>query len=273
MRKIKKPKKSVSLISKINRNLEKKANPYYGPDYKPKPNMKPSDFGTKSLRKLFYSYLKTPKDRKLDAKIKRIFDTGDALHGMMRQWVRDAANDDFIFIDYKDPETGEIPINKYSKQPDPEFPMLVEELGMTYPAKIDGLVILDDKLWIVEFKSMKTEKFESLKKALEEHEFQANTYAFLFEHCLNRGDYDHIEELDEFSEVAGVIYIYLDKNVSEPKEFVVEKNVELLEPAIEKVTTVLDYVEKKELPPCQNCDYFCDWKKKCAKDYNPLKEE
>lgn len=262
-----------SLIKRINKNLEKKANPYYGPNYKPKPSIKPSELGTPCPRKLFYSFLKVPKDRKLKADIKRIFDTGEAIHHMKRSWLQDlAAEDPLLYIEYKDPQTGEVPINKWSKKPDPEFPLTVEELEIRQ-AKIDGLGIINGKLWIYEFKSMKAEKFQKLKDVLPEHKEQAGTYVHLVEYCLHRGDFKHIKELEGITEVAGVIYLYLNKNDSDLKEFIVEKDESTLDPIVEKILKNRDYVNRKELPPCERCDYFCDWKRKCARNYNPLTEE
>lgn len=256
-------KKKVSLLKLVDDHLKKAANP---PHYAGKPRVKPSDLGSPCFRRILYSYLRVEPDIKMSVKQKRIFDTGDAFHDMMKEWVKATG----VLIEYKDPKTGELPINYWTKKPDSEFPIVVLELDIN-KGKIDAIVLIDGKLWIVEFKSIKDERFYELNGAKDEHKLQANTYVHLFEHCLNKGDYKHIKELDGFTEVEGVIYIYMNKNDSEPKEYVVEKSDEDFEKVVEKIAQLKKYVEKKELPPCTPhfCS-FCPWKKKCDNNFNPL---
>lgn len=259
------PKTKVSLVSKINAHLKKAANPNYG-DWKPKPRVKPSDLGSPCMRKILYSYLRVEVDNKIDADQKRIFDTGDAFHDMVKTWVKDAGH----LIEYRDPKTGEIPTNKWTKKPDSEFPIVVKELDIE-KGKIDAIVLLDGKIWIGEWKSSKAEKFDDLKDAQEEHKIQANTYVHLFEYCWQRGDYDHIEELKGHTEIAGVIFIYLNKDNSKLKEFVVTKDDSSLEFVVSKIATLKGYVEKKELPEkTEHYCYFCPWSSKCKREFNPL---
>lgn len=258
-----KAKDKVSLVSKINQHLKKIANP---PHYAGDPRIKPSDLGSPCFRKIFYSYLRTEPDQSIKPEQKRIFDTGDAFHDMMKEWTKGTG----CLIEYKDPKTGEIPINKWSKKPDGEFPIVVPELEIKQ-GKIDAIIKLDGKLWIGEFKSIKDEKFHELKDAQEEHKIQANTYVHLFEYCLNKGDYKHIKELEGFTEVEGVIFIYLNKNDSEPREYIVEKDDAHLEKIVEKIATLKQYVEKKELPPkTDHYCFFCPYNKKCKRNFNPL---
>jgi CRISPR/Cas system-associated exonuclease Cas4 (RecB family) len=258
-----KTKETVSLMKKIDIYLKKISNPKH---YAGAPRVKPSDLGSPCMRKIFYSYLRTEPDQRIMPKQKRIFDTGDAFHDMLKSWTKGVG----CLIEYTDPKTGKLPINKWSGKEDGEFPIVVEELSIKQ-GKIDAILKLDGKLWIGEFKSIKDEKFHELKGAQEEHKIQANTYVHLFEFCLNRGDYKHIKELDGFTEVEGVIFIYLNKNDSEPKEYVVLKDDEHLEKIVEKISVLKKYVEDKELPPkTDHYCYFCPFNKKCKKEFNPL---
>ena len=260
------PKPKVSLVNKINAYLKKAANPYYEDDYKPAPRVKPSDLGSPCMRKIYYSYLQTPKDLKIEPKQKRIFDTGDAVHEMIRDWVKGAKS----LIEYRDPKTGEVPKSKWTGKPDPEFPISVEELEIK-KGKIDAIVLLDNKIWIGEWKSIKGEKFEDLKDAQDEHKVQANTYVHLFEHCLQRGDYAHIKELEGHTEVEGVIFLYLNKDNSELKEYIVPKDDSSLETVVSKISELKRYVEDKALPPkTEHFCFWCPWVIKCKKDMNPL---
>lgn len=258
------PEKRISLVSRIDAYLKKVANP---PHYdKAKPRVKPSDLGSPCMRKIFYSYLRTEPDQKIAPKQKRIFDTGDAFHDMVKSWVKGAG----ILIEYKDPKTGQIPINKWSKKPDGEFPIVVPELDIQQ-GKIDAILLLDGKLWVGEFKSIKDEKFHELEGAQEEHKIQSNTYVHLFEHCLNRGDYAHIPELEGHTEVEGTIFLYINKNDSEPLEYVVLKEEASFEQIVSKIADLKKYVEEKELPPAtEHYCFFCPFNKKCDKNFNPF---
>lgn len=261
------PKPKVSLISKIDSYLRKIANPYYD-NSKSKPRVRPSDLGCPCMRKILYSYLRIDPDHKITADQKKIFDTGDAFHDMIKEWVKGAG----LLIEYKDPKTGELPISKYTGKPDSEFPISVEELEIK-SGKIDGILILDGKLWIGEFKSSKEEKFEDLIDATDEHKIQANIYAHIFEFCWERGDYDHIKELEPFSEIAGVIFLYCNKNNTDLKEYVVLKEDSSLEAIVAKYSELKGFVERKELPPkTEHYCFFCPFSTKCKKEFNPLKD-
>jgi CRISPR/Cas system-associated exonuclease Cas4 (RecB family) len=258
-------KTKVSVLGKINAYLKKVANPkFHAGDRR----IKPSDLGSPCYRKIIYSYLRVEPDTKIEPKTKRIFDTGDAYHDMMKEWVKGAG----ILIEYKDPKTGKLPINKYSGKPDSEFPIVVTELGIK-KGKIDAILLVNGQLWIGEFKSMKDEKFHVLKAPQDDHQIQANTYVHLFEHCLARGDYKHIKELAGHTEVQGVIYLYIDKDNSEIKEYVLPKSDEGFEIVVEKIARIMKYVTDKELPPkTEHYCYFCSYNRKCKREFNPLAE-
>lgn len=253
----------------INSHLLESANPdyekLYGKDYKPKPRIKPSDLGNKSLRRIFYSYLRVKPDQKIEPKVKRIFDTGDAIHEMVRSWVKGTGT----LIEYRDPQTGEIPPDRWSGKPNPEFPISIKELDIK-EGKIDAILLVDGKLWVGEFKSSKDSKFQPLDDAQDEHKIQANTYVHLFEFCLQRGDYAHIKELKGHTQVEGVLFLYVNKDTSDFKEFVCEKNESDLEEIVEKIAKIKGYAEKKKLPPCAcNPKSWCPWNQKCSKNFNP----
>lgn len=264
MSKVPNLKKKVTLMSRINAHLEKISNWPWKPNQEHR--IKPSDLSSPCMRKIYYSTIRTEPDQKIDAKQKRIFDTGDAFHDMVKDWAKASK----LLIEYKDPETGKVPIDKWSKKPNSEFPIVVKELGIN-SGKIDAILKIDGKLWVGEFKSIKDERFHELKNAKDDHQMQANTYVHLFEHCWERGDYDHIEELNDFTELEGVIFIYVNKNDSEIKEYVVEKSDASFEAIVEKISTLKGFIKRKELPPkTQDFCSYCTWNKKCAKSVNPL---
>lgn len=260
-------KKKITLMSRINAHLEKVSNWPWKPGQEHR--IKPSDLSSPCMRKIVYSTTRTEPDQKIDAKQKRIFDTGDAFHDMVKDWAKASK----LLIEYKDPETGKVPIDKWSKKPNSEFPVVVTELGIK-SGKIDAILLIDGKLWVGEFKSIKDERFHELEGAKDDHQMQANTYVHLFEHCWERGDYDHIAELEGHEEIQGVIFLYVNKNDSEIKEYVVEKSDEAFEKIVEKIAKVKEYIEKKKLPPkTQDFCSYCSWNKKCARNENPLAED
>jgi hypothetical protein len=258
--------KKTLLLDRIDAYLDKAGNPVYPDTYKPKPRIKPSDLGNPSLRRIFYSYLRVAPDKKLKTKVKRIFDTGDAMHEMIRSWVKGTGT----LIEYKDKD-GNVPPDRWTGKPNPEFPVSVPELDIK-EGKIDGIIKIDGKLWIGEFKSAKDSKFQPLDDAMDDHKIQANTYVHLFEFCLQRGDYAHIKELEGFTGVEGVVYLYIDKDNSELKEFVTLKSDSDLEEIVQKISAIKKAVADKKLPPCA-CEpkKWCPYYKKCCKNFNPIK--
>jgi len=260
-------KNKISLLKKIDSYLRKAANPKYSNDWKPKPRIKPSDLGSPCYRKIYYSYLRIPRDFPLKAKEKKIFDTGDAYHEMIESWVKGTG----CLIEYKDPKTGLVPKDRW--KPDKlnsEFPIAVPALEIKM-GKIDAVLKINGQLWLGEWKSMKSEKHQKLEEPVDSHRIQANTYVQFFEYCRAQGMYDHIEELEDLGEVQGVIFLYVNKDNTEVKEYVVQKEDSDLEEIVAKVAKVKKYVEDKELPE-KTDDYcfFCPWNKSCQKNYNPL---
>lgn len=263
--------KTPPILTVIEKALDKK---YNAPkNYTPKPNMRPSFLGTECVRKIYYEYLRVEKDSSWTPPRIRNFEKGDHIAMMVKDWFRSAG----ILIDYRDPKTGEIPNHGVTGQPDPEFPVQAEELHIKN-AKMDGVGIfegvegVEDGLWVIEFKSINEKGFERYieDSAKKEHEMQGMTYTFLFEECLKRGDYAHIEELKGYSEVKGVIFIYINRENDNDdwKEFVVPKNSAPFLKVVEKIVKALEHVRKNTLPPktWDMCDW-CDFQAKCKKEF------
>ena len=248
------------------------------PSYTPKPSFRPSSLGTICQRAILYSFWRVPQDEELEAKNYKTFQIGDAYHDLIKKWVR--ANG--LLIDYVD-KKGKTPVNWFSKEPDPEFP--VKDADLQIPkAKMDGVGIIDGKLWVYEFKSINDGGFNGkrypsgfvlhpLSKPKLDHLRQAMMYPYLLEQGLQNGDFDHIKELKGFTEVEGVIFLYVNKNDGEFKEYRVEKSLEFFETVVNDILDVQDHNEAKTLPAKntkENCR-FCKWETKCKKNFNPQK--
>jgi hypothetical protein len=238
-----------------------------GKHYVPKRlSFNPSTLSSPCERLIFYKYLRIQPDFTPNPKSCRIFEAGDALHGMMKDWVRRSVG----LIDYRD-HSGKIPLHWVTKLPDPEFPVDDSDTGIK--GKMDGVGVVDGQLWIYEFKSIKAEYFRDLSAPQAKHQKQAAPYVFLFEKDLRAGKFSHIPELDGFDTVAGVIYLYLNKDNQELKEFRVEKSFEFLDDALRSAFSCLSHVQAETLPEkTEDHCYNCDFRLKCAKDFNPLKK-
>lgn len=222
-------------------------------------SIKPSSLGSKCLRKLYYEYFKVEKDRLVDYKSAINFLLGSVLHEAVQSIL--SKSDNFIMW-----------INPKTTEPEFEFVLKFEELNIKY-AKLDGILIIDNKIWILEIKTKKAEKFYNLTGPDESHLFQGGAYHVFFEEKLKRGEYDYIPEIKRLKHkrIEGVSYLYINKQSEtlEMKEFVVPRNDLLFQQVIEKCLTVKTYGDKKLLPPktLHFCPW-CDYKDKCKKNFN-----
>jgi len=259
----------------IEGELEKQYNA--PPEYEAKPNMRPSFLGTPCLRKIYYNFLRVPRDYGWKGEKIRNFEKGDALHNMVKRWLRASG----LLIDYRNKGNGEIPKHWKTGEPDPEFPVNDQELNIKN-AKIDGVGFVDGiegiepGLWVFEIKSINEKGFyEYIQKGPKgEHLEQAMIYAFLLEQGLKEGKYAHIEELEGCTEVKGVIYIYINRENDEDdwKEFVISKREEPFMNIVQKIVETKEYIANNELPPkTEDFCKWCDYRDKCAKNYKVSK--
>lgn len=242
------------------------------PSYEAKPNMRPSFLGTPCLRKIYYNFLRVKPDYGWELEAIKNFQKGDAFHGIVKTWL-EGAN---LMIPYRN-KKGEIPKHWKTGEPDPEFPVNDPDLGIKN-AKIDAVGILkdvpgiEDGLWVFEIKSINKKGFDNyiLKGPKDEHKEQAMIYAFLLEQGLRAGEYAHIPELDGWTDVKGVLFIYLNResDIDDWKEFVVPKNDEIFVNTVEKIIQTKDYISEDKLPP--KTEDFCKWcsyREKCKADF------
>jgi hypothetical protein len=252
--------KKPELVKAINTYLQNNQS-HYIPK---KLTFSPSKSTSPCKRKVFYSYLRIQPDFKHAPKTMRIFDTGNHLHNMMKDWVRLT----YGLIDYRD-VNGKIPLHWVTKQPDPEFPVYDEQTSIR--GKIDGVGIINNELWIYEMKSIKN--FDGLTGPKTDHLQQAMSYVYLFQDSLREGKYKHIKELTNFKEVQGIVFLYLNKTTSELMDFVVEKTFAPYEELLNTVNSTLLAVEEGLLPMktqdyCMNCEFRI----KCKNEFNPVKK-
>lgn len=229
-------------------------------------NVKPSEVGSKCLRKIYYGTLKIPKDFDVSEDIKKMGKMGDGLGTILSNAYRNEG----ILIDYYN-EDGSIPV-KFGV-PNQEFPIECPELGIQ-SGLIDGVYILNGQLWLGEYKSCTDKSFSGLKKPKQPHLEQAILYLFIFNKLLKEGRYKHIKELDGFTEAVGMRFVYVDRNnmvhfLMKEFTYTIEQAKPVFINTVNKINKLLEYTSKKELPP-KTPDWCnsCPWRGKCAKNYN-----
>lgn len=98
---------------------------------------------------------------------------------------------------------------------------------------------------VLEIKTMNDFQFKkAVFKPFDKHEFQASIYA---------------RELG----IGKVLYLYINKNTSEMKEFLVDVNADQLELADRKMNRVIRAVESRKVPDRTCGDRFCDMASGC----------
>ncbi len=229
-------------------------------------NVKPSEAGTKCMRKLYYGTFKVPKDFDVPQNVKKMGKMGDGLGTILSNAFRNQG----ILIDYIN-EDGSIPVNFGALNQ--EFPIKSPELGIK-SGFIDGVFIMNDELWLGEYKSCTDKAFPKLKAPKPEHLIQAVIYLFVFNKLLKEGAYKHIPELEKFTEAKGMRWLYVDRNNMinfEMKEYVytVEQAKPVFVQIVEKLGVLKTYTDSKTLPPktpewCASCP----WRAKCSQNYN-----
>jgi hypothetical protein len=221
---------------------------------------KPSMLGSPCLRKIYYSYFRT-EEEPLNAETIRIFKTGNYFEQMLMEWFR-AIN---LHIPYRESD-GNIPRDENG--PDPQFRVSSPRWRIRM-GKIDNVAYLGDKLWIFEIKSKKSSSFNKLKKPDDEHLIQVALYFQMLNDMFLAGSFSHIPEIKGKAE--GVRIIYVNKDTSEMKEFVISKAE--LTPIIldidKKISLINQYIDKKVLPPkTPSYCFTCPFKSRCDKNLN-----
>lgn len=234
--------------------------------YQGKPKFRPSSLGTKCHRKVYYSYYRVKPDYPANPKLKRYGDSG-TMHG---EYLSNLFRESGHLIDYYNPD-GTIPIDFWDKNKlDREFPIIDKDLNMV--CKVDGVLIIDKKLWLGEWKTATTKSFADLKAPKESHFIQGSLYQFMFEKALKEGQYSHIKELNGFTKIEGISYIYMNKDDLNMKEYCFTNKSPLSKKAfietIQKMKSVESHVINNTLPPITKdwCN-SCEFRDKCLQNY------
>ena len=236
--------------------------PIFKSSGKKTPSIKPSMLGSPCIRKIFYSYNKVEEDIPFPLANSRIANLGTAIGEMLAE----AFYKEGIGIKFRKPD-GSYYLNEDGK-PDFEFRVSSDLLHVKL-GKIDLVAVLDDGLWICEFKSIHEFGFSQLAGPKSDHLIQAVLYLYLFNLALKEGKFAHIPELAKFTKAEGIRFIYYQKNGSTMKEFVVTDTDQTFVNLVTKIELVKHYTAEKKLPP-KTEDYCnsCSWNIKCSRNQN-----
>lgn len=219
--------------------------------------IKPSFLGSKCERQIFYSATGVPADVAFPEIAKRRMKMGDAISDMLNDVYKESGK----LIQYYNPD-GSIPIHWKTKKEDREFPISSEDLYID-KGKIDGVFILDGKLYLAEYKSINQNGFSSLRSPKSDHLIQGVTYLFAFNQGLQAGKYSHIKELQTFTKAEGIIFVYVNKDDTDMLDYVVTSAESTFQELVKKIMQIKYYADNNILPPCtpdfgRTCN--CNWK-------------
>lgn len=260
-----------SITQEMGKRLEEVRNA--PKDYVSKPSIKPSELSSPCLRKNFYTYYRVGSTFPWEFKGIAAADAGDAFHSKVREWLKTSK----FLVENKDPKTGEVPISFIDGKPDPEFVLREPELWLRW-VKADGIVRVDEGpmkgLWALEIKSKNEKKFRYVDGP-DRDRYQGMLYAYLLDAQLQAGKLDHIEELGDYEEIRGTLYLYVNRNdASEFKEYWEEKDPDFFEEILSKIVKLQDFVLRHELPPkTQDFCKWCNYRDKCEKNWKPEKQD
>ena len=242
----------------LNKEPEWKTKSVKEPSFKIKPSM----VGSKCFRQVYYSSAGVPEDYPFPLSGKKRMKLGEAIHNMLHDVFSEAK----ILVDYYN-EDG-------TKRKDPngkddlEFPISSIELFIK-KGKIDAVYIIDGELWIGEYKSINQKGFLELMGPKQDHMIQAIIYFYVFNQLLKEGKFKHIKELDGFEKAKGIKFLYINKDDTEFKEYLVTNTDYVFEQVVEKIMTIKHHYDNKILPPkTPNYCNSCNWRDKCKRNYN-----
>lgn len=230
------------------------------------PVIKPSVLSSPCLRKVYYNYANAPEESGPPLHLQRRAKMGIEVGKMIQNSLIEAG----VAIKYRKPD-GSYNKDWRTGENDYEFEVWDEKLKVK-KGKIDSLVILEGKLWVVEIKSVNDRTYSGLSAPRYSDAVQSITYLYLFNKLLKEGAYSHIKELDGVERAVGVRHIYYNRDSSYLKEFTMTDTASVFKALVEKIYTIQWYHQNRQLPLCTP-DYCgsCPYKKRC--DQNKLEDD
>ena len=249
----------MSLIKIFNETLEARKD--YVSKKAPHFKIKPSVIGSPCMRKIFYSSGMVPQDFDTDLAGKKRMAIGQAVHDMLQSIFDESGK----LIKYRKPD-GTFEKDWKTGEDDYEFQLVEPDLYVE-KGKIDAVVVIDGQLWLGEFKSINKKGFSELYVPKKDHVIQAVIYWFSFNRALSEGKFSHIPELAGFTKAEGVRFLYVNKDDTDAKEFILTEADSLFAEIVQKIMLAKANHDAQILPP-KTKDFCgsCPWRLKCAKN-------
>jgi len=228
---------------------------------RPTKHIHPSSFGG-CLRKTAYDFYGVEKKEK-DTRLLRIFKNGHHVHERIQQDCKLAGGIEVIGVE----------ISVFSEE---------------YQIKgyVDGIIGIEEDYYVLEIKSKNNKGFTKyLSKPEKNHIVQANIYLWLIKETMERAKQKEAEDRDETEKVLlkmkhapqKYILLYENKDTQDQKEFVLDKNNEVIHWVQKRAKRFWEIVEKNKLPKRpydidvavntnklpMECRYMCDYTRVC----------
>lgn len=234
----------------------------------PEKRFHPSSLGDSCWRRCYFklNHYPTPP---ISIDLQKIFDTGHAIHSMMEGWIRGA---------------GILLAN--------ELPLVDREHHIK--GRLDNLVLIDDMVFVVEGKSIKSSKLEDvieLDEPQNDHRVQLNLYIYMLNKMMETGEVQNPEDLEIIKKIPAkisrgiILYVnkvwilerdnfpYIQTETKVNKEFIVNYDPDLIAGLLKKTDIIYNATTPDELDRgyaygSKSC-YWCDYKRECWKGEKP----
>jgi CRISPR/Cas system-associated exonuclease Cas4 (RecB family) len=184
-------------------------------------------------RVLYYDVTGAPSEGAIDPRLRRIFDTGSAVHAQLQGYlevIAEQSDGEYIF-------EPEVDINPQSNE-------VADMLNISGHTDGDNIVTTkkDKVRFLLEIKTINDAGYKKTKGPHPEHLIQGTVY----QKCLD---------------VPLIVFLYYNKNDSSMAEFVVEYDERRWQAVVDKLDMVMEHA-MEERPPvretgwhCSNCKY------------------
>jgi len=218
---------------------------------KKKKGVHPSGISHPCLKSLYYSFHRMPRKPK-DPRIIKILDNGTSMHERYNHYAQEAG----------------ILIAK-------DMRLIHEEYRVR--SYLDQLVLIDNKLLIIELKSMNNDKFNKLMgRPLDAHRQQLQMYMWLINELFINKNYLEedkwiFDKYKDYFPITKSIIVVENKNNQFVEEFSIKYDEELMQSILKTIKKLFSYVDNNKLPQrgfdkdSQECRW-CDYNKICWGD-------
>lgn len=213
------------LVNHAESYIELQANKYNGLS-RQRGWFSPSDLHNPCDAYLAFRYMAVEQRSKVSARLQRIFDVGNAADARIKDMLRECGLS--VIPAYK-PKPSDTSNDIYwGEKRLRQFELPDWRIKGEYDDKVQNPITREK--FIVEIKTMNTDEFQALKAPKEDHIIQVQPYLY------------------HDKEVAGVYFLYEDKNTQDWKPFVQGMDSGVWNATTDRLAYILDCLDKGEMP-------------------------